>query len=62
MSVGIATISPRKVVTSAFEMPSARSDGVTAAPRFAIVWKASIMPLTVPNRPIMGAMLAMRDR
>jgi hypothetical protein len=54
--VGIATISPIKVVTRALPIPPANWSG-RAAPAVEAIWlNDSIMPKTVPVNPSIGAM------
>ena len=54
----MATTRPAAVVMSASEMPGATARRV-AAPAVPRPWKASMMPMTVPKRPMKGAMAAM---
>ena len=42
-------------------MPLASSAGLTGPPARAIALKVRNMPVTVPNRPIIGAMAAISD-
>ena len=58
MTAGIATTRPAAVVISASEMPGATARSV-AAPAVPRPWKASMMPMTVPSRPMKGEMAAM---
>ena len=53
----MATIRPKAVLYSAMEMPCASCAGLppVALPAGACEPKISIMPITVPNRPISGA-------
>ena len=54
----MATTRPAAVVMSASEMPGATARRV-AAPAVPRPWKASMMPMTVPKRPMKGAIAAM---
>ena len=52
--VGIATNKPKTVVTRACEIPPAISFG-SPVPYNVIIWKVTIIPVTVPNSPASGA-------
>ena len=52
--MGIATNKPNTVVTSACEIPPAISLG-SPVPYNVIIWKVTIIPVTVPNKPANGA-------
>ena len=52
--VGIATSKPKTVVTSACDIPPAISLG-SPVPYRVIIWKVTIIPVTVPNKPANGA-------
>src|SRR6185437_153999 len=54
MTAGTATTRPAAVVMRASEMPGATARRV-AAPAVPRPWKASMMPMTVPKRPMKGA-------
>ena len=52
---GIAMPNPTSVVHSAWEIPTARSAGFGEVAELAISLKLAIIPVTVPERPIIGA-------
>ena len=51
--VGIATNKPNTVVTSACEIPPAISLG-SPVPYKVIIWKVTIIPVTVQSKPAKG--------
>ncbi len=53
MTAGMAAARPAAVVTRASEIPGATARNV-AAPAVPSPWKASMIPQTVPNRPMNG--------
>lgn len=58
-TAGIPTIRPEAVVTSALEIPPARTAGLVVICVPMNELKMSIMPSTVPSKPSNGAMAAM---
>ena len=56
-NVGMATIRPNSVVTSAIDMPSDNNFG-SPVPNSVIMSKVSIIPVTVPSSPSNGAIEA----
>ena len=57
MAAGMAATRPIAVVMSASEMPGATARRL-AAPAVPSCWNASMMPHTVPNRPMNGDTVA----
>src|SRR3990170_1823179 len=57
MTAGIAAPSPAAVAISASEMPGATTARL-AGPCCPMPWKALMMPVIVPKRPVKGAALA----
>ena len=50
----MATIKPIAVVSKAVHIPPAKIDGSTKLPPNSNSLKESIIPITVPNKPISG--------